>query len=96
MRDFGRVATRPLIDVLFFLFLFSSNMQFSTKDRDNDVKSNYNCAMNFKGGWWYKGCHNANPNGLYQGGAYAQGITWLTFKGQDYSLKHMEIKIRPI
>ena len=70
-------------------------MQFTTKDKDNDVNANDNCAMHFKGGWWYNGCHNANPNGLYQGGGYAAGITWSLFRGQEYSLKHMEIKVRP-
>ncbi|XP_078357593.1 ficolin-2-like isoform X1 [Oculina patagonica] len=72
-----------------------SNMQFTTKDRDNDVNGNGNCAFHFKGGWWYNGCHNVNPNGLYQGGGYGEGITWTSFRGQEYSLKNMEIKVRP-
>ncbi|XP_027041941.1 techylectin-5B-like [Pocillopora damicornis] len=71
------------------------NMRFTTKDKDNDVKSSGNCALNNKGGWWYNSCHNANPNGLYKGGGNAQGITWGSFRGQGYSLKHTEIKIRP-
>ncbi|XP_022790924.1 techylectin-5B-like [Stylophora pistillata] len=70
------------------------NMKFTTKDRDNDVDNSKNCAV-YKGGWWYNYCHNANPNGLYQGGGHAQGITWESFRGQDYSLKHTEMKLRP-
>ena len=31
----------------------------------------------------------------YKGGGNAQGITWEAFRGQAYSLKHTEIKIRP-
>ncbi|XP_066014593.1 ficolin-2-like [Pocillopora verrucosa] len=71
------------------------NMRFTTKDKDNDVHNSGNCALDYKGGWWYKSCHNANPNGLYKGGGNAQGITWRSFRGLGYSLKHTEIKIRP-
>ena len=70
-------------------------MKFTTKDRDNDVDNSKNCALYYKGAWWYNYCHNANPNGLYQGGGNAQGITWEPFRGQDYSLKHIEIKLGP-
>ena len=71
-------------------------MKFTTKDRDNDVHNGKNCALAFKGGWWYKRCHAANPNGLYQGGSNAQGVTWSLFRGQNYSLKRTEIKLRPV
>ncbi|PFX13308.1 ryncolin-1-like [Stylophora pistillata] len=71
------------------------NMSFTTKDRDNDGPNNGNCAKAYRGGWWYNYCHDANPNGLYQGGGKAQGITWKPFRGQDYSLKNTEIKLRP-
>ena len=75
---------------------YPRNMGFTTKDKDNDVKNSGNCALDYKGGWWYNCCHYANPNGLYKGGSDAQGITWGSFRqGQGYSLKHTEIKIRP-
>ena len=54
-------------------------MRFTTKDKDNDVNKGRNCALVYKGGWWYNGCHSANPNGLYKGGGYAQGITWVSY-----------------
>ena len=79
-----------------FFFCRFSNMKFTTKDRDNDVNSNYNCASHFKGAWWYNACHAANPNGLYRGGGSAEKLTWSPFRGQGYSLKHMEIKLRPL
>ncbi|XP_078698762.1 ficolin-1-like [Branchiostoma floridae x Branchiostoma belcheri] len=74
-----------------------SSMFFTTKDRDNDV-GNANCAQQYKGAWWYYSCHRANLNGLYHGGAhesYADGVNWGGFKGNRYSLKHTEMKIRP-
>ena len=74
-----------------------NSRHFSTKDRDQDIDSNSNCAEIFKGGWWYANCHSANPNGLYLGGAtdqYATGIVWNLWRGLHYSLKKMEIKIR--
>ncbi|XP_078355281.1 microfibril-associated glycoprotein 4-like [Oculina patagonica] len=54
-------------DSLVSLYQPINKMKFSTKDRDNDG-SGTNCALGYKGAWWYRACHDANPNGLYQGG----------------------------
>ncbi|XP_028406457.1 ryncolin-1-like [Dendronephthya gigantea] len=78
-------------------FSYHNGMAFSTKDSDND-KYNANCAVQFKGGWWYKHCHVSNLNGLYRHGAhqsYADGINWHSWKGYYYSLKSTSMKIRP-
>ena len=41
---------------------------FSTVDRENDPSGKH-CAQQFRGaGWWYEGCFQSNPNGLYQSG----------------------------
>jgi len=32
-------------------------MQFSTKDRKNDIDKNKSCAVSYKGAWWYYFCH---------------------------------------
>ena len=71
---------------------------FSTKDQDNDSSST-NCAVSFKGAWWYEGCHYSNLNGLYHQGkhsSYADGVNWYHWKGYYYSVKRAEMKIRPV
>ena len=51
------------------LFPSSFNgMMFTTRDRDNDIVSSFNCASDqFSGGWWYNGCGYLNFNGNYEG-----------------------------
>ncbi|XP_078603558.1 microfibril-associated glycoprotein 4-like [Branchiostoma floridae x Branchiostoma japonicum] len=76
----------------------ASSMFFSTKDRDNDIAGGH-CSQEYKGGWWYEQCHSANLNGLYHAGAhqsYADGVNWGHWTGNNYSLKHTEMKIRPL
>ena len=73
-------------------------MQFSTKERDNDLSS-INCAVRHKGGWWYNQCSWANLNGVYYGGEYSSqygdGVKWVTLRGQFYSFKRTEMKVKP-
>lgn len=40
-------------------------MAFSTPDRDNDPSSSFNCALSFKGGWWFNRCYLAFLNGRW-------------------------------
>ncbi|CAG2237316.1 unnamed protein product [Mytilus edulis] len=58
-----------------------TGQRFSTKDRDNDNDPNGQCALTQKGGWWYKWCTYANPNGLYFLGTEPDhsGIYWFTW-----------------
>ena len=74
-------------------------MMFTTKDKDNDRSSIHgNCAVYFKGAWWYNVCHNSNLNGLYLRGdntTYGEGLTWSEWRRYRYSLKKSEMKIRP-
>lgn len=72
-------------------------MQFSTKDNDNDSNSG-SWAHKYKGDWLHRN-RNLNLNGLYHGGpqdSYADGIDWLSFRGYYYSLRHSEMKLKPV
>ena len=75
-------------------------MEFSTKDRDNDqdIRQKRNCALKYKGAWWYNGCHDSKLNGLYLRDSRSpneNGIIWHGWRGYHYSLKETEMKIRP-
>ncbi|XP_078498130.1 tenascin-R [Lissotriton helveticus] len=67
---------------------------FSTKDRDNDVAVT-NCAMSYKGAWWFKNCHRTNLNGKYGESRHSQGINWYHWKGHEFSIPFVEMKTRP-
>uniref|UniRef100_A0A3Q3LN34 Microfibril-associated glycoprotein 4-like n=1 Tax=Mastacembelus armatus TaxID=205130 RepID=A0A3Q3LN34_9TELE len=73
--------------------------KFSTFDKDQDTWPN-NCAKSFLGAFWYGQCHRTNPNGVYRWGAdstlFAVGVCWSPWKGIDYSLKTISMKIRPV
>ena len=71
-------------------------MSFTTKDRDNDKNNGGNCALGYKGGWWYNSCHYSNLNGLYLNGKNdPKGMDWRLWKNAHYSVKTSEMKIRP-
>ena len=74
-------------------------MPFTTKDQDNDNYGSHNCAIKYKGAWWYERCHSSNLNGLYLSGSHpsdSDGVNWYDWKGYHYSLKRTEMKIRPV
>ena len=78
--------------------LSSSNMmKFTTKDKDNDTEGSTNCARHLSGAWWFKTCYRAHLNAPYAHSSKVhqwKGIVWNTFKGDRYSLKFTEMKVR--
>ncbi|KAK3577312.1 hypothetical protein CHS0354_008405 [Potamilus streckersoni] len=76
-------------------FSYHSGAKFSTKDQDNDIYG-LNCAELYKGGWWYKACHQSNLNGIYGSVAYGQGINWFTFAGYYTSMVYADMKVRKL
>ncbi|XP_028391512.1 techylectin-5B-like [Dendronephthya gigantea] len=74
---------------------YHNQMQFTTKDSDNDIWENKNCATRRKGAWWYTSCLTSNLNGLYlaAGQNSSTGIRWN--KWHTYSMRKTEMKIRP-
>ncbi|XP_067384482.1 angiopoietin-related protein 7 [Channa argus] len=78
---------------------FHNNTNFSTNDKDND-KCVDHCAFLRKGGYWYNCCTDSNLNGVfYRYGQHinkTDGITWYGWHGTNYSLKKVEMKVRPV
>ncbi|XP_060703058.1 angiopoietin-related protein 3-like [Hemiscyllium ocellatum] len=75
---------------------------FSTKDRDNDLHTDINCAEQHSGGWWFSACGESNLNGKYLRSKInrrtdrKKGIFWKTWKGNYYSFKSTQLMIRPM
>ncbi|XP_040914812.1 tenascin isoform X2 [Toxotes jaculatrix] len=67
---------------------------FSTYDNDNDIAVT-NCALSYKGAFWYKNCHRVNLMGKYGDNSHSKGINWFHWKGHEYSIQFAEMKIRP-
>ena len=69
-----------------------NTMKFTTRDQDNDLLSDRNCAISVSGrnsGWWYNNCAAIHPNCQYNN-KYA-----IFLNDQCHSLSFIEMKIRP-
>lgn len=80
--------------------MWHNGKQFTTLDRDKDMYAG-NCAHFHKGGWWYNACAHSNLNGVwYRGGhyrsKYQDGIFWAEYRGGSYSLRAVQMLIKPI
>ncbi|XP_042559556.1 microfibril-associated glycoprotein 4-like, partial [Clupea harengus] len=78
---------------------YHDGRKFSTYDHDQD-SAKYNCAKKYDAAFWYGACFQANPNGVYRWKnddlGFADGVEWYHFRGYDYSLKTISMKIRPL
>ena len=76
---------------------YHDNMQFSTPDRDNDLRST-NCAASYNNGFWFNTCQLANINYAYSRSSAVTsdwyGVIWNTWHGYQYSLMKTEMKFR--
>uniref|UniRef100_A0A3B1JEM2 Microfibril-associated glycoprotein 4-like n=1 Tax=Astyanax mexicanus TaxID=7994 RepID=A0A3B1JEM2_ASTMX len=79
---------------------YHNGQKFTTFDRDQDAASRYNCAARHRSAFWFQACQKSNPTGLYLWGhddsGSRTGVLWSHWKGYDYSLKFISMKIRPV
>ena len=72
---------------------------FSTMDRDNDLfHGSCSTDRGGSGGFWFKSCRSANPNGRYVTGGHRSknGILWKHGDhNNDYSYKSMIYRMVP-
>ncbi|KAM9594728.1 tenascin isoform 1-T2 [Morphnus guianensis] len=73
---------------------YHNGRSFSTFDKDNDSAIT-NCALSYKGAFWYKNCHRVNLMGRYGDNSHSQGVNWFHWKGHEYSIQFAEMKLRP-
>ena len=62
-----------------------NGLRFTSRDRDNDLRSDSNCA--YYGGWWHNNCGHIALNNVY---IHSQ----LYLNGNWYSVSSVEMKIR--
>uniref|UniRef100_A0A673K2S8 Tenascin-like n=1 Tax=Sinocyclocheilus rhinocerous TaxID=307959 RepID=A0A673K2S8_9TELE len=74
---------------------YHQNRPFSTYNNDNDIAVT-NCALSYKGAFWYKNCHRVNLMGKYGDSSHSKGINWFHWKGHEHSIPFTEMKIRPV
>ncbi|KAJ8033740.1 Fibrinogen-like protein A [Holothuria leucospilota] len=74
------------------LLLFHNNQDFSTRDVDNDDRSDHLAAYSYRGAWWYGDSINCDLNGPYDRG----DIYWESLPGSHYYIKFTEMKVRPV
>uniref|UniRef100_A0A8C5RD78 Tenascin C n=1 Tax=Laticauda laticaudata TaxID=8630 RepID=A0A8C5RD78_LATLA len=73
---------------------YHNGRSFSTFDKDNDSAIT-NCALSYKGAFWYKNCHRVNLMGRYGDNSHSQGVNWFHWKGHEHSIPFAEMKLRP-
>ena len=79
---------------------FDNGQMFSTKDRDNDARTDDDLANDFSGAWWYGVTVFASLNGPYYSEPYVPGgfgILWWEYNRlYGYSMKETKMLIKPV
>lgn len=73
---------------------YHNGRSFSTFNKDTDSAIT-NCALSYKGAFWYKNCHRVNLMGRYGDNSHSQGVNWFHWKGHEHSIQFAEMKLRP-
>nr|XP_019542389.2 fibrinogen-like protein A [Aedes albopictus] len=74
---------------------YHKGYKFSTMDNDHDeIKEN--CAVIYRGAWWYNNCYYSNLNGLYQKGDDGTHLNWYHIKANHEGLAYSRMMIRKI
>ncbi|XP_058177332.1 fibrinogen-like protein A [Anopheles ziemanni] len=74
-----------------------NGMKFTTKDRDNDNTSSYQCANATHGAWWYKDCSRSNLNGPYRNITHSwKSLHWHHLKNDRRSMAFTKMMLREI
>ncbi|GFS26797.1 ficolin-1 [Elysia marginata] len=73
-----------------------NGMEFSTKDRDNDLRADDNCASKYHSAWWHNDCHVVNLNGVWASTDFGRGINWASITTFRKSATNVEMKIRKL
>ena len=42
------------------------------------------CSSEYKGGWWYNVCHNANPTGVLLNSEDFDAVGWVYWSPREY------------
>ena len=69
---------------------YHNGRSFSTFDKDNDSAIT-NCALSYKGAFWYKNCHRVNLMGRYGDNSHSQ--VSLVFEGFRNALEEGELQL---
>ncbi|GFR61814.1 angiopoietin-related protein 1, partial [Elysia marginata] len=72
---------------------YSNNAKFSTFDSDND-ENHGQCAVSYKGGWWYKNCELSKLNAPWTDGKISR--VWYATGSKGLHAVSTSMKIRPL
>ncbi|XP_050092561.1 ficolin-2-like [Anopheles aquasalis] len=74
----------------------NKRMKFTTKDRDNDLLGDTQCAQLTAGAWWHNDCTYVNLNGRYLNADYKTSVYWYSFKFNHQGLSFSRMMIRAL